>query len=63
MSAIVHGLALLGLVVGARGHGAVTFPRPRNSVDAETSYGGACYSSVPGLKGNGQACFWCAMCT
>jgi hypothetical protein len=46
---------VLALLCGAHGHGAVTFPRPRNSVDAGSEYGGSCYSSVSGLKGNGQA--------
>ena len=43
------------------GHGAVTFPRPRNAVDAATPFGAAC--SNPGAQrgnatapGNGQAC-------
>jgi hypothetical protein len=43
------------------GHGAVTFPRPRNTVDAATPFGAAC--SNPGAQrgnatapGNGQAC-------
>ena len=53
-------VALCSLIAGAAAHGAVTFPRPRNSVDADTEFGGSCYTSVQdaGMKGNGQACFW-----
>ena len=51
-------LGLSTLVLGVAGHGAVTFPRPRNAIDAETEYGAECYSSAnPGGK-NGQACYW-----
>ena len=54
----VRALGLSTLVLGVAGHGAVAFPRPRNAIDAETQFGGECYSSAnPGGK-NGQACFW-----
>ena len=54
---MVRALGLSMLVVGVAGHGAVTFPRPRNAIDAESKeVGGNCYSSAnPGGK-NGQAC-------
>ena len=59
MMAMARVFGLSMLVVCVVGHGAVTFPRPRNAIDAETeAVGGDCYSSAnPGNK-NGQACFW-----
>ena len=56
---VARALGLSTLVVCVAGHGAVTFPRPRNAIDAESKdVGGNCYSSAnPGMK-NGQACFW-----
>ena len=55
----VRAFGLSALAVCVAGHGAVTFPRARNAIDAESKVvGGDCYSSAnPGSK-NGQACFW-----
>lgn len=57
-SMMMRALAMSALVAAANGHGAVSIPRPRNSLDAgDDKVGGSCYSSVNGGK-NGQACFW-----
>jgi hypothetical protein len=60
-SALARLLAAQLLAAETAGHGAVTFPRPRNAVDAATPFGAAC--SNPGAQrgnvtapGNGQAC-------
>ena len=55
---------LLSLIGQAGGHGAVTFPRPRQALDASTQFGGACpnpsantSAGTVGMRGNGQACY------
>ena len=53
------------LIDGAGGHGSVTFPRPRQALDAATRFGAACpnpsantSTNTEGMMGNGQACYW-----
>ena len=46
------------LVGGARGHGAVTFPAPRQALDRALKIGAGCPIGPAGKDTNGQACFW-----
>eukprot|EP01048_Picozoa_sp_COSAG05_P009619 COSAG05_NODE_800_length_7226_cov_4.300126_9_plen_198_part_00 len=40
------------------GHGAVTFPAPRQSLDRALKIGAGCPIGKGGQDSNGQACFW-----
>ena len=46
------------MLAGARGHAAVTFPAPRQSLDKALKIGDGCPVGPEGAESNGQACFW-----
>ena len=61
---MMRAAALAASVAGASGHGALTFPRPRQALDKELKgkggrpLGAGCPVGPGGRESNGQSCYW-----
>ena len=61
---MMRAAVLAALVAGASGHGALTFPRPRQALDKELKgkggrpLGAGCPVGPGGRESNGQSCYW-----